>query len=116
METLCWPRGTARAFPGHPTSSQGAPVSRVLSTTEAREAIARMHAVIGGGLTDQVGQLKQQGQRLSDPNVWDGSLAGQFRATWPQTAAMLDRITADLEELRVRIDRVNADIMTAGGN
>ena len=91
-------------------------MSRVLSTTEAREAIARMHAVIGGGLTDQVGQLKQQGQRLSDPNVWDGSLAGQFRASWPQTAAMLDRITADLEELQVRIDRVNADIMTAGGD
>jgi hypothetical protein len=29
---------------------------------------------------------------------------------------MLDRITAELEDLRVRIDRVNADIMTAGGN
>ena len=91
-------------------------MSRVLSTTEARESIGRMQAVIGGGLTDQIAQLKQLGQRLSDPNVWDGSLAGQFRGTWPQTATMLDRITAELEDLRVRVDRVNADIMAAGGN
>lgn len=91
-------------------------MSRVLSTTEAREAIARMHATIGGGLTEQIAQLKQLGQRLSDPQVWDGALAAQFRGSWPATAGMLDRITAELEELRARVDRVNADIMAAGGN
>jgi hypothetical protein len=113
----CWlPPAPGCLPPTSAPSIQGAAVSRVLSTTEAREAIAHMHAVISGGLTDQIGHLKQQGQRLSDPNVWDGSLAGQFRSTWPQTAGMLDRITAELEDLRVRIDRVNADIMTAGGN
>lgn len=91
-------------------------MSRVLSTTEARQAITRMQSIISGGLTDQVSQLKTQGQLLSDPSIWDGSLAGQFRGAWPQTAATLDRITADLEELRARVDRVNADIMIAGGN
>lgn len=91
-------------------------MTRVLSTTEARQAIVRMQSIISGGLTEQVGQLKSQGQLLSDPNVWDGSLASQFRGTWPQTASTLDRITADLEELRTRVDRVNADIMVAGGN
>lgn len=91
-------------------------MSRVLSTTEARQAITRMQSIIAGGLTDQIGQLKTQGQLLSDPNVWDGSLAAQFRGSWPQTASTLDRITADLAELRARVDRVNADIMLAGGN
>lgn len=91
-------------------------MSRVLSTTEGREAIARMQAIISGGLTDQINQLKAQGQVLSDPAVWDGSLAGQFRAAWPQTASTLDRVTAELEQLRTRVDRINADIMAAGGN
>ncbi len=91
-------------------------MSRVLSSSEGRQAIGRMHAVITGGLTEQIGQLKQQGQILSDPAVWDGALAGQFRAAWPQTATMLDRMTAELEELRARVDRVTADIMAAGGN
>lgn len=89
---------------------------RVLSTTEGREAIARMQSIITGGLTDQVSQLKTQGQVLSDPSVWDGSLASQFRSTWPQTASTLDRMTAELEQLRTRVDRINADIMAAGGN
>lgn len=91
-------------------------MTRVLSTTEARQAIVRMQSIISGGLTDQVSQLKSQGQLLSDPNVWDGLLATHFRSSWPETASTLDRITADLEELRLRVDRVNADIMTAGGN
>lgn len=91
-------------------------MTRVLSTTAAHTAIARMHAIISGGMTDQIAQLKAQGQLLSDPSVWDGSLAAQFRASWPQTAAGLDRITAELEELRLRVDRVNQDIMSAGGN
>ena len=91
-------------------------MTRVLSTTDARQAIVRMQSIISGGLTDQIGQLKSQGQLLSDPNIWDGSLASQFRGTWPQTSTMLDRIAGDLEELRLRVDRVNADIMAAGGN
>ena len=78
---------------------------RVLSTSEARDAIQRMQSIIGGGLTEQLGQLKAQGQQLCDPNVWDGALAGQFRGTWPQTAGTLDRIASELEELRIRVDR-----------
>lgn len=89
---------------------------RVLSTTEGRQAISRMQSIITGGLTEQISQLKSQGQVLSDPSIWDGALAGQFRAAWPQTAATLDRMTAELEELRARVDRVTADIMAAGGN
>jgi len=103
-------------FPIRPTIPRGNPMPRVLSTSEARDAIQRMQSIIGGGLSEQLGQLKAQGQQLCDPNVWDGALAGQFRGTWPQTAGTLDRIISELEELRTRVDRVNADIMLAGGN
>ncbi len=91
-------------------------MTRVLSTTEARDAITRMQAIIGGGLTEQVAQLKTQGQVLCDPNVWDGALAAQFRGAWPQSSATLDRVTNELEELRLRVERVTSDIMLAGGN
>lgn len=89
---------------------------RVLSTDAARSAISSMSSIISGGLTDQLNQLDQQGRQLSQPDVWDGALAAQFRSTWPQTSRTLQTMKADLEELRLRVERINADIMLAGGN
>jgi uncharacterized protein YukE len=88
---------------------------RVLSTDAARSAIASLSAIINGGLTDQINQLDQQGRRLSEPDVWDGSLAAQFRSAWPQTSRSLQTVRSELDELRQRIERINADIMMAGG-
>jgi uncharacterized protein YukE len=89
---------------------------RVLSTDTAKSAISTMSSIINGGLTDQISQLDQQGRQLSQPDVWDGSLAAQFRCTWPETSRSLQTVKADLDDLRMRIERINADIMTAGGN
>lgn len=89
---------------------------RVLSTDTAKSAISTMSSIINGGLTDQISQLDQQGRQLSQPDVWDGSLAAQFRSTWPETSRSLQTVKADLDDLRLRIERINADIMTAGGN
>lgn len=91
-------------------------MSRVLSTEAARSSIATMSSIINGGLADQIAQLDQQGQQLSQPDVWDGSLATQFRSGWPQTSRMLQTVRTELDELRGRIERINADIMAAGGN
>lgn len=90
--------------------------SRVLSTDQAREAITRMRSLIDSGLSDQISQLDAQGRILSDPNVWDGALAAQFRAGWPTTAQNLQRMRTDLDELRVQVDQVTQNILTAGGN
>ena len=61
---------------------------RVLSTDQGKEAISRLQAILNGGLAEQIAALKQQGQTLSDPNVWDGLLATEFRSqTWPGTAS-----------------------------
>ena len=91
--------------------------TRVLSTEEAKAAITSMQSLIAGGLTDQVRQLDAEGQRLSDPNVWDGALATEFRSElWPQTKTALERCVAALEELRTRLQSINQNIMAAGGN
>ena len=45
-----------------------------------------------------------------------GSLASQFRGAWPQTSRTLQTVKAELDELRQRVERINADIMAAGGN
>ena len=91
-------------------------VARVLSTEEAKTAIRQIQSIINGGFTDQITQLDTQGRVLSDPNVWDGPLAANFRsATWPETKAALDSAKEQLEQLRTQLDKISQDIFTAGG-
>jgi uncharacterized protein YukE len=89
---------------------------RVLSTEEAKTAIRQLQSIIAGGFTDHISQMDAQGRVLSDPNVWDGPLASQFRSsTWPQTKSALDRAKDELEQLRGQLDKIAADIFSAGG-
>lgn len=91
-------------------------MSRVLSTAEAKQAVTRMQSIINNGLVDQINQLDTQGKVLSDPNIWDGSLAQGFRGDWPATSQALQKTQQDLETLRTRVQTINANIMSAGGN
>lgn len=91
--------------------------TRVLSSDQGRAAVARIQSILGGGLADQIAALDAEGAVLSDPNVWDGALAEEFRsATWPATSTSLKAAAQALEDLRGRTQAINADIMTAGGN
>ena len=91
-------------------------MSRVLSTEEAKSAISQIQRIIQGGLNDQIQALDVQGQILSQPNVWDGPLAQQFRSeTWPQTKSALDKAQQELEELRAQLEKISRDIFTAVG-
>ena len=91
-------------------------MSRVLSTEQAKTAIQQIQAIINGGFTDQISQLDAQGRVLSDPNVWDGPLASQFRgSTWPETKAALDKARTELEHLRGQLNQISTNIFTAGG-
>src|ERR671917_861468 len=96
---------------------RGAKVAgRVLSTEQAKTSIQQVQAIINGGLTDQIAQLDAQGRMLSNPDVWDGPLAQQFRdQTWPETKAALDKAKQELEELRGQLERIAQNIMQAGG-
>jgi len=89
---------------------------RVLSTDAARQAITRMQQIINGPLMEQIDALNREGQTLSQPDVWDGNLARQFRSQWPETHSTLLKAKEALEELRANSQRINEDIMRAGGN
>ncbi len=90
---------------------------RVLSTEQGKSAVSRVSSILNGGLADQIRALKSEGQTLSDPNVWDGFLAEDFRSnTWPSAASSMDAVTASLEELQRAVSAINTDIMMAGGN
>jgi uncharacterized protein YukE len=91
--------------------------TRVLSSEQGKASITRMQGILANGLTEQIRALRAEGEVLSDPNVWDGSLAEEFRgSTWPSAAEALQACSQSLEELRSRIQGINQDIMAAGGN
>jgi hypothetical protein len=91
-------------------------MSRVLSTEQAKAAIAQVQSIINGGFTDQISALDSQGKVLSDPNVWDGPLAAEFRgSTWPETKVALDKAKDELEQLRGQLQKISQDIFSAGG-
>jgi Asp-tRNA(Asn)/Glu-tRNA(Gln) amidotransferase C subunit len=101
---------------GAPREAKGEMMSRVLSTEQAKSAIQQIQSIVNGGFTDQISQLDAQGRILSDPNVWDGPLAAQFRgSTWPETKAALDKAKQELEELRTQLNSISQNIFSAGG-
>lgn len=91
-------------------------MSRVLSTETAKSSIRTMATIINGDLTEQIRRLDTEGNSICQPDVWDGSLATQFRSTWPATSKALQNVRNELDQLRSRVERINADIMAAGGN
>lgn len=91
-------------------------MTRVLSTESARTSIDRMRSIINTGITEQINQLAAEGRNLSQPEVWDGTLAAQFRGDWEATEAALRTTNTELERLRDAVERINANIMMAGGN
>ena len=84
---------------------------RVLSTMTAKETIVKMQQLLNGPLMEQIQQLAQQGQTLSDPNIWDGQLAIKFRGEWPPTHQSLIKTQQALEELRAIEDDVDANTL-----
>ena len=89
---------------------------RVLSTATARTGIGQIRSLIDNGLAEQIRQLNNQGQILSDPENWDGPLANEFRsATWPQTKSALDKAQQELGVLQQSLDKIAQNIFSAGG-
>jgi len=89
---------------------------RVLAGSEAVEQGNRMRQIIEDGLAAQLIDLETTAQRLSDPNVWDGPHAEQFRGNWEEMGPRLRAAQADLVELRNWANAVTGSILTAGGN
>ncbi len=88
---------------------------RVLTTTTASSAINRMQQILKSPLSEQIHALRLEGRNLSAPDVWDGRVAREFRAVWPDVERQLLNATNAIEELRQRVDVISNNIMSAGG-
>lgn len=89
--------------------------TRVLAGPEAVESANRMRATIESGLDEQLTALEAAAARLSDPNVWDGPHAQQFRGMWQEIGPRLRQAQADLAQMRHWIQSVADSILAAGG-
>ena len=90
---------------------------RVLATEEAHATITQIKGILDGGFEQTITTLKSLGNTLSDPNVWDGTLAIDFRSNiWPQCTSALDQTLQQLNELHSKLVQIQGNIMQAGGN
>jgi uncharacterized protein YukE len=91
--------------------------TRVLATPEAAAAISQIENILNSGLTETISSLNTQGQILSEPNVWDGNLADDFRQNvWPACHSALRDAYRQLQDLQGKLKQIHANIMQAGGN
>jgi uncharacterized protein YukE len=91
--------------------------TRVLATEEARSTITQIKSILDGGLQQNIQTLNRLGTTLSDPNVWDGTLAESFRSQiWPECKSSLDNSLRELNELHQKLQQISQNIMQAGGN
>lgn len=91
--------------------------TRVLATPEAAAAISQIESILNSGLSETIQNLNTQGGILSEPNVWDGNLADDFRGhVWPSCSAALRDAHTQLLELQSKLKQIHANIMQAGGN
>ena len=91
-------------------------MARVLSSDEANASIARFTSILNGGLTDEISRLESEGRVLSQPDVWDGPTAANFRSVWADTSRNLTALLANLDQLRNHVQVTNTNIHSAGGS
>ena len=90
---------------------------RVLATEESRSTITQIKQILDGGLQQNIQTLNRLGTTLSDPNVWDGTLAESFRSQiWPECKSSLETTQRELNELQQKLQTIAQNIMQAGGN
>lgn len=90
--------------------------TRVLSSDQAATTIQQMQSLLNSDLTSTLKTLISQGNILSDPSVWDGQHAANFRGHWPTTSQQLNTTLANLQELQRTLQNIHTNIFTAGGN
>ncbi len=91
--------------------------TRVLSSNEGKAAVGQVKSILTDGLEGQINALLAQGNILSQPEVWDGSLAEQFRNdAWPAASNAMKACATALADLQSQIESITTNIMAAGGN
>ncbi|MDT5281867.1 MAG: hypothetical protein QOJ20_3062 [Mycobacterium sp.] len=89
--------------------------ARVLATEDAKTAAVQM---VGdaGHLHDQIGKVVVEGDKLADPNQWDGKLAQQWRGDWTNDKKQLQDAASKLDDLQKKAQKAVQDILHAGGD
>ncbi|HLK96164.1 MAG TPA: hypothetical protein VK364_00205 [Hymenobacter sp.] len=80
-------------------------------------AISSLQNAVDTELLNQINTIIGLCDKLSDQNVWDGQLAGQFRSEVnPKVKSALKNAHQELSELQKNLSKITQNIMTAGGN
>jgi len=88
---------------------------RVLSTELAKSTVTNMKNLLNGDFSASLTTLKGQGETLSNPEVWDGMKATQFRnETWPGAKSALDDLLASIQAMQAQIESITTNIFLAG--
>jgi ABC-type transporter Mla subunit MlaD len=88
--------------------------ARVLATQQARDA-ANQLVQLTQQLKDEIGKVNAQGDKLADPNQWDGKLAQTWRNDWGNDKKQLQTASQQLDDLEKRAKQAVEAIIQAGG-
>lgn len=88
---------------------------RTVSTPAAESAVQQVGAILSGNLSSDLDRLRSLAQKLSNPDVWDGRAATEFRGpVWSASNSALVELQSQLDQLRSKVDVITRDIMQAG--
>ncbi len=87
---------------------------RVLATQDARASAGQL-VQLSGQLRDEIGKVVAQGDKLADPNQWDGKLAQTWRSDWGNDKKQLQTAAQQLDALEKRAKQAVDAIIQAGG-
>ena len=79
----------------------------MLATPESAAAIGQIESSRNSGLTGTIHSLNQQGGILSEPKLWDGNLADDFRDNvWLACSRALAHAHTQLQEPQRRLKTI----------
>jgi hypothetical protein len=90
---------------------------KVVASEQAKAEITGLEGDFNQGIADLRSKFARRNSVLTNPLEWDGRHAQQYKSqVVPQVEGLLKKWDADVKQLSVQINRILADIMTAGGN
>ncbi len=91
--------------------------ARVVGSDSAKTEITGLENDFTQGIADLRSKFARRNTILTNPNEWDGRHAQTYRSqVVPQVEGLLKKWDSDVKQLSASINRILADIMTAGGN
>jgi hypothetical protein len=90
---------------------------RVVASEQAKAEITGLEGDFTQGIADLRSKFARRNSVLTNPLEWDGRHAQTYKSqVIPQVESLLKKWDADVKQLSTQINRILADIMTAGGN